>query len=71
MVSSITENDEQQDRLIRFPELHGIIPLSRTTIWRLTRSGKMPLPRKCGGAKMWSLREIQDWMQNLERSGGE
>ena len=32
------------DQILRWPEVHRRVGLSRTTIWRLTRAGKFPEP---------------------------
>jgi prophage regulatory protein len=53
------------------PKRAGLIPLSRTTIWRLVRSGEFPPPVKVGGrATCWLESEVVAYLQGLKRVGG-
>jgi len=55
-------------RYIRFKELKTLVPLGRTTIWRMEREGRFPRSRRIGkGAKAWLETEVLSWMQ--ERAG--
>ncbi len=53
------------DRLISFPEVQALTGgLSRTTIWRLVRSGRFPTPvfiteRR----KAWYASEVLEWVR--------
>lgn len=60
---------QRQDRLIRYSELSKIIPVTRPTIWRWCREGKMPKPVRIGGGSFWNLREIEEWISNQVQSG--
>jgi prophage regulatory protein len=51
-------------RYIRFKELRKLIPLGRTTIWRMMREGRFPPSRRIGRAAMaWVENEIVEWME--------
>jgi prophage regulatory protein len=51
-------------RLLRFPAVRERIGLSRSTIWRLERSGLFPRHRRISlNAVAWSEKEIVDWIQ--------
>ena len=55
-------------RYIRFKELKTLVPLGRTTIWRMERDGQFPQSRRIGkNAKAWLEAEVLSWMQ--ERAG--
>jgi prophage regulatory protein len=55
-------------RYIRFKELKTLVPLGRTTIWRMEREGRFPRSRRIGKcAKAWLEAEVMMWMQ--ERAG--
>ncbi len=55
-------------RYIRFKELKTLVPLGRTTIWRMEREGRFPRSRRIGKcAKAWLEAEVIMWMQ--ERAG--
>ena len=55
-------------RYIRFKELKTLVPLGRTTIWRMEREGRFPRSRRIGKcAKAWLETEVLSWMQ--ERAG--
>ncbi len=51
-------------RYIRFKELKTLVPLGRTTIWRMEREGRFPRSRRIGkSAKAWLETEVLSWMQ--------
>ncbi len=51
-------------RLLRFPAVRERTGLSRSTIWRLERSGLFPRHRQISlNAVAWSEKEIVDWIQ--------
>src|SRR5216117_420152 len=55
-------------RYIRFKELKTLVPLGRTTIWRMEREGRFPRSRRIGKcAKARLEAEVIMWMQ--ERAG--
>jgi prophage regulatory protein len=55
-------------RYIRFKELKTLVPLGRTTIWRMEQEGRFPRSRRIGkSAKAWLETEVLSWMQ--ERAG--
>jgi prophage regulatory protein len=50
-------------KYIRFKELRKLIPLGRTTIWRMMREGRFPQSRRIGKAAMaWLESEVEDWI---------
>ena len=52
-----------EDRFLREPEVKLITGLSRTTRWRLERTGKFPRRRRIAEqAVAWSAREVTEWM---------
>ena len=58
-------NQEQQERIVRFRELRQTIQLSRSTIWRKVRAGEFPKPIALGKAAVgWLSSEIQAWIAN-------
>ncbi|MCD6297332.1 MAG: AlpA family phage regulatory protein [Deltaproteobacteria bacterium] len=58
-----------QNVIIRFPKLHEITSLSRTTIWRLEADGQFPKRLQVGNRGVgWLLNEVQDWMRSRPRS---
>ena len=40
--------------------------VSRNTIWRWSREGKLPTPVKINGSTRWQLKSLEEW----ERKGG-
>ena len=58
-------------RYIRFKELKTLVPLGRTTIWRMERDGEFPQSRRIGkNAKAWLEAEVLSWMQERENYQG-
>ena len=53
------------DRFIREPECKRTTGLSRTTRWRLERSGLFPKRRQISpGLVAWLESEIQEWLRD-------
>ncbi len=51
-------------KYIRFKELKNLVPLCRTTIWRMEREGRFPKRRRIGKyATAWVEDEVLAWMQ--------
>ena len=51
------------DRFVRQPEVQRTTGLSRTTIWRLERTGKFPKRRRISSNSIaWLESEIVTWM---------
>ena len=50
------------DRFIREKELRKVLGVSRTTIWRWERAGKLPAHLEIGGVAVWSEAQIVAWM---------
>jgi predicted DNA-binding transcriptional regulator AlpA len=58
-------------RYIRFKELKTLVPLGRTTIWRMERDGEFPQSRRIGKhAKAWLEAEVLTWMQDRAGNHG-
>jgi predicted DNA-binding transcriptional regulator AlpA len=58
-------------RYIRFKELKTLVPLGRTTIWRMERDGEFPQSRRIGkNAKAWLEAEVLSWMKERENYQG-
>ena len=58
-------------RYIRFKELRKLIPLGRTTIWRMMREGRFPQSRRIGRmATAWLESEVEDWIRERAQEGG-
>jgi prophage regulatory protein len=51
------------DRIVLWPEVHTLVGLSRTTIWRMERTGQFPrrvlLSARAVG---WQKSELEAWL---------
>ena len=57
------DEKKNHERLIRKPELFGLIGVSETTIWRWERDGKFPKRIDLGAKNVaWLASEINDWI---------
>ena len=60
-----------QQNLLRRQEVEAICQLGRSSIYRLMRKGKFPLPIRVGERSVrWSLTELQDWLAERPRATG-
>lgn len=57
---------EQQEKLLRLPQVLEIIPISRSAWWNGCREGKFPQPIKLGPkTTVWKLSEIQELLNRI------
>lgn len=62
-------NFEPNDQALRWIDLQKIVPLSKTSIWRMERDGIFPKRRKMGKKLVvWLRSEVENWLNNLEVS---
>lgn len=48
---------------VRINQLLNFVPFSRTTVWRLTKTGEFPKPVRLSNAvTAWRIEDIRDWM---------
>jgi prophage regulatory protein len=51
-------------RYIRFKELRKLVPLGRTTIWKMMKEGRFPPSYRIGkAATAWLDSEVEDWIK--------
>jgi prophage regulatory protein len=56
---------EKLTRYLRISEVCEVTGVSRTTIWRWTRSGDFPAKRKLGPNSIgWCERAVGEWLAN-------
>jgi prophage regulatory protein len=60
-----TMSTDPLDRVLRWREVRDLVPLSRSTIWRMTRNGRFPRPVQLSSAASvgWLRSEIDDWVR--------
>jgi prophage regulatory protein len=57
------------DRVITTKELLERIPLDRSTIWRMSRSGRFPAPIQLTPAKLgWRWSAVAAWLEERQRN---
>lgn len=60
------------DRLILYSKLKEIIPFSRSTVWRLEKTGKFPKRRQVSPGRVgWLASEIESYLEQLPTAQGE
>ena len=52
------------DRLLTTEALCELLPLERTTIWRLWKQGKFPKPFRIGRRTFWLRADIERWIDS-------
>lgn len=50
-------------RFLRTKDVLAIVPVSKPTLWRMTKVGDFPKPVSIGASKMWLESEVRAWMQ--------
>ena len=58
--------------LLTCKQVTEIVPLTQSTIYRLMRKNRFPLPVKIGGRNVrWLRSEVMDWLKSQPRATGE
>jgi excisionase family DNA binding protein len=58
----LTDND--LDEMLTDKEVAGVLKLSRSSVWRLAKLGKLPQPMKVGiRTARWKKSELKAWME--------
>lgn len=59
-------------KALRWPRIHELTGMSRTTVWRLETAGNFPRRRRLtGNAVAWIEDEIMDWLDSREVGMGQ
>ena len=54
---------QPDERILLWPELAAIVPLSRVTSWKLRQKGLFPKPVKLSTKRVgWRLSDIREWI---------
>ncbi len=65
-MSAVTDSSY---RLISWPELKELVPLSRTTVWRRVREGRFPAPLQISrGRVAWRESDVVSWIASQQRA---
>lgn len=60
-----------QDAYLRWPRVHAITGLSRTTVWRAEKAGLFPQRRQIGVKSVaWLQSDIQQWVASRQQVRG-
>lgn len=57
--------DRQPKLVYRTADLIKALGMSRSTIWRLAKSGKFPMPKRIGKASVWLVADVDQWLMKL------
>ncbi len=53
------------DGILRWPQVHDLVGLSRSTIWRLVRAGQFPTPIKISRRAVgWRSSDVRGWLRS-------
>ena len=60
-----------EKKLLRITDVLETTSMSRSTLWRLVKTGQFPAPLKVGGpngrAVRWLREDIEEWIADLQR----
>ena len=60
--------DDNQDRkspsLNKDPNGARLVPMSKSTMYRMISAGTFSAPNKLGGRSVWSVQDIDSWREN-------
>ena len=50
------------ERLLKLPQVEGLVGLKKSKIYALIQDGRFPVPVKVGRASLWLEQEVQGWI---------
>ncbi|MFY9101063.1 hypothetical protein OZY48_08465 [Aliarcobacter cryaerophilus] len=56
----------EKDKFLRIDDVLNQIPVSRATLYRLSKKIKLLKPLKVGGSSFWSQENINTYFRNLK-----
>lgn len=67
-MAEIVENEDL--RLLRIEQVFDLVPVGRTTLYRMIEEGAFPSPVKFGRTSLWPCSEVRAWIeeQKMRRS---
>jgi prophage regulatory protein len=54
-----------ENRLLKINDALKIIPMAKSTFWKLVREGTLPQPVKIGASTFWRLSDLQTFIASL------
>lgn len=60
-------NNELNDKFLKIDDVLIIIPISKASLYRLTKKVKLLRPIKIGGSSFWSQNNINIYLDNLKK----
>ncbi len=58
----------EKDKFLRINDVLIQIPVSRATLYRLSKQIKLLRPIKVGGSSFWSQNNINDYFESLKKN---
>lgn len=54
------------ERLLRLPQVLDLVPLGKSTIWKMVAEQRFPAPLKLSSrCTVWKERDVRDWIDSL------
>lgn len=60
-------NNELNNKFLKIDDVLIIIPISKASLYRLTKKVKLLRPIKIGGSSFWSQNNINIYLDNLKK----
>lgn len=57
-------------KLLNVEDVAVLLRCSTRSVWRMSKTGRMPHPLKLGGAVRWSRAAVEQWVKNGCPGGG-
>lgn len=57
------------DKILLWPQVRELVPLSRVSVWHLRRNGDFPAPLRLSPNRVgWRLSEVRAWIEGRQRA---
>jgi prophage regulatory protein len=57
------EHSYRTERLLRLPQVLGMVGVGKTLLYQLVKDGEFPRPRKVRHLSLWPESEVQQWVR--------
>ena len=63
----MNNSEHQNDKFLKINDVLIIIPISKASLYRLSKKVNLLKPIKIGGSSFWSLNNINIYFENLKK----
>ncbi|MDQ0317711.1 helix-turn-helix transcriptional regulator [Amorphus orientalis] len=64
---TLTEKHREEVGFLRLEQVLELVPVGRSTLYRMMSQGQFPTPCKFGHSRMWAYDEVRRWAGGMRK----